>query len=209
MFNEDVRFFDEWKGFVKSEDRAAYVAKFESYFTSDRNFIDKLLEADYAKYLLVKAKQGKIPRGKLAWKVSSDYFKNDSPMARGTAFNDKAILEKWDKYNEVTLANGKRVDGYTPPTNGKPGEIVSRKATDLEDIQLSTFETYLKEMKKKYAAGEPINAPKYGNDLKDKILEGNHILEIPESNQSFSKIQEYIDLAKSDKYKITIRFRPE
>ena len=88
-------------------------------------------------------------------------------------------------------------------------EIVSRKATDLEKIKLETFEGYLKELKSKYPIGEPINAPKYGERLKGKILEGKQILEIPESNRKFSKIQEYIDLAKSDKYKIEIRFRPE
>ncbi|MRJ09003.1 hypothetical protein EDL99_09040 [Ornithobacterium rhinotracheale] len=66
----------------------------------------------------------------------------------------------------------------------------------------------MKELKSKYAIGEPINAPKYGEQLKGKVLEGKQILEIPESNRSFSKIQEYIDLAKS-KYNIEIRFRPE
>ena len=63
-------------------------------------------------------------------------------------------------------------------------------------------------MKTKYPAGETINAPKYGNDLKGKVLEGNQILEIPASNQSFSQIQDYIDLAKN-KYNIEIRFKPE
>jgi hypothetical protein len=126
-------------------------------------------------------------------------------LARGNAFNKKAVDNDWYKYNEVTLANGKRVDGYTPPANGKAGEIVSRKATNLEEIELSTFESYLKEMKTKYPAGEPINAPKYGDKLKGQVLEGNQILEIPASNQSFSQIQDYIDLAKN-KYNIEIRF---
>lgn len=124
------------------------------------------------------------------------------------AFNDKAQAERWYKYDEVTLKNGKRLDSYNPPTNSSIGEIVSRKATSLEDIELSTFESYLKEMKTKYPIGEPINAPKYGNELQGKVLEGKHILEIPESNKTFSQIQEYIDLAKN-KYDIEIKFRPE
>ena len=175
---------------------------------AEGKFIDNLLEADYAKYLTRKATQGKTPRGRLDWKEASDYFKYDSPLARGNAFNKKAVDNDWYEFNEVTLANGKRVDGYTPPTNGKPGEIVSRKATNLEEIELATFEGYLKEMKTKYPAGEPINAPKYGNDLKGKVLEGNQILEIPASNQNFNQIQDYIDLAKN-KYSIEIRFKPE
>ncbi len=49
----------------------------------------------------------------------------------------------------IHLENGKRLDSY----DEIKGEIVSRKATDLESIELSTFESYLKEMKNKYSAG--------------------------------------------------------
>lgn len=128
-------------------------------------------------------------------------------MARGNAFNKKAELNDWYPYNEVTLSNGKRVDSYVPPKNGKSGEIISRKATNLEEIELSTFESYLKELKSKYPVNELINAPKYGDELKGKKLEGKHILEIPESNQVFDDIEKYIQIAK-DKG-IEIRFRPE
>ena len=136
---------------------------------------------------------------KLSWEEVKALFK------RGNDFNKKADIEQWYEFNEVTLSNGKRLDSYDLIKK----EIVSRKATDLEKIKLETFEGYLKELKSKYPIGEPINAPKYGERLKGKILEGKQILEIPESNRKFSKIQEYIDLAKSDKYKIEIRFRPE
>ncbi|WP_430612011.1 hypothetical protein [Flavobacterium sp. JP2137] len=135
-------------------------------------------------------------------------------MARGNAFNKKAVKEEWYRYNEFTLHNKKRVVGYTPPVKDdfgkaiKEGEIVSRKATYLEEIELSTFELYLKELKVKYPIGEPINAPKYGNKLKGEFLEGKHILEIPESNKTFDKIQDYIDLARM-KYGTEIRFKPE
>ncbi|NTE04380.1 hypothetical protein G6M26_06115 [Agrobacterium tumefaciens] len=180
----------------------------EGLLNSEGKFIDNILENDYVKYLERKRVQGKSPRERLEWKEIRDYWLNDSPMARGNAFNDKAIRERWYRYNEVTLANGKRVDSYTPPANGKTGEIISRKATNLEEIELSTFESYLKEMKTKYPSGQPINAPKYGDELKGKVLEGNQILEIPVSNQNFNKLQEYINLAKN-KYNIEIRFRSE
>ena len=172
-------------------------------FIKNGKFIDELLEADYQKYLTRKSKQGKAPKDRLEWKESRDYWLNDSPMARGNKFNETAKNGKWYKYNEVHLENGKRLDSY----DEIKGEIVSRKATDLESIELSTFESYLKEMKNKYSAGIKIRSDKYP-DLDGKTLEGKQILEIPESNKNFDKIQEYIDLAKN-KYNIEIRFKPE
>lgn len=124
-------------------------------------------------------------------------------MARGNEFNKKAIDNDWYDYNEIHLENGKRLDSYDLDL----GEIVSRKATNLEDIELSTFESYLKEMKSKYHKGIRIRSNKYP-DLDGKKLKGKQILEIPESNKNFDKIQEYIDLAKN-KYNIEIRFKPE
>ena len=125
-------------------------------------------------------------------------------MARGNKFNDTAKENRWYKYDEVHLENGKRLDSY----DEIKGEIVSRKATDLENIELSTFESYLREMKNKYPEGMKIRSDKYKKELDGKILKGKQILEIPESNKNFDKIQEYIDLAKN-KYNIEIRFRPE
>jgi len=72
---------------------------------------------------------------------------------------------------------------------------------------LATFESYLKEMKQKYASGIKIRTNKY-NDIDGQLLQGKQILEIPSSNQNLSNIQEYIDLAKN-KYNIEIRFKPE
>ncbi len=128
-------------------------------------------------------------------------------MARGNNFNETAVIEGWYPYDEVTLVGGKRVDSYRPPKDGNRGEIVSRKATDLGDIQLSTFEKYLDELKVKYAPGKAINAPKYGNDLKGKVLEGDLYLEIPDSNLSLPDLQPYKDMAKTKG--ITLRFKPE
>jgi len=126
-------------------------------------------------------------------------------MARGNAFNDKA--KQWYNFNEIHLQNGKRLDAYVPPSNGNLGEIISRKATNLEEIEIATYEHYLKEMQSKYFAGIRIRSNKYP-DLDGDLLQGKQILEIPSSNQNFSQIQEYIDLAKN-KYNIEIRFRPE
>ncbi|MGG4555549.1 hypothetical protein [Paenibacillus humicus] len=69
----------------------------------------------------------------------------------------KSVVEEWYPCNEVHLSNGKRLDSYDPIK----GEIVSRKATDLADIELSTFESYLKEMKVKYEPGTIIRTDKY------------------------------------------------
>ena len=62
-------------------------------------------------------------------------------------------------------------------------------------------------MKTKYAPGTPINAPKYGDLLKGKKLEGDMFLELPDSNLNLPDIQDYIDLANSKG--ITLRFKPE
>lgn len=127
---------------------------------------------------------------------------------RGNDFNRKAVDEKWYPYNEVHLANGKRLDSYKPPKNGAPGEIVSRKATNLNDIQLSTFESYLDEMIAKYSPGTTINSPKYaGTEIEGTVLQGQMYLEIPASNQNLNNIQDYIDLANNKG--ITLRFKPE
>ncbi|AEV68228.1 Protein of unknown function (DUF1557) [Acetivibrio clariflavus DSM 19732] len=173
------------------------------YIKPTGEFVDDILEADYQKYVARKNAQGKTPRERTDWKDARDYWINDSPLARGNAFNDKAIKEGWYPFNEVHLENGKRLDSYDP----YKGEIVSRKATDLEEIQLSTFEGYLREMQYKYKPGTKIRSNKYP-EIDGQLLTGKLILEIPDSNLNFSEIQDYIDLAKN-KYGIEIRFRSE
>jgi hypothetical protein len=121
---------------------------------------------------------------------------------RGNDFNRQAAKNDWYPFNEVHLSNGKRLDSY----NAVKGEIVSRKATSLNNIQKSTFEGYLKELNNKYPAGTTIRSNKYPQ-IDGQQLMGKQVLEIPESNQTFSKLQEYIDLAAD--YNIEIRFRPE
>jgi hypothetical protein len=123
---------------------------------------------------------------------------------RGNDFNDKARDLKWYKYNEIHLANGKRLDSYDPVAK----EIISRKATDLQNIKFTTFEKYLKEFTKKYKVGTKIRSNKYLKELDGKLLEGTYVLEIPDSNQNLSNIQTFIDYAWKN-HNVKIRFKPE
>ena len=84
-------------------------------------------------------------------------------------------------YNEIELeaieGNGKKyvVDSYIP---GK--EIVSRKFTQLAEVQEKTALSYLSEFTKKYSAGSEISTGKFNpNALKGGRLEGELILEVP------------------------------
>ena len=170
-------------------------------------FVDALLEDAYLRYLSRKSGSGQIPKSRLEWKQARDYWLFDSPIARGNRFNSKAVRDDWYDFHEINLENGKRLDSYVPPTNGNPGEIISRKATNLEEIDITTFEAYLKELNTKYAPGTKIRSNKYPG-LDGQTIQGNKILEIPESNLNFERLNEYRDLASS-KYGIEIRFRPE
>ena len=95
-----------------------------------------------------------------------------------------------------------RLDGYNEGV-----EIVSRKATDFDNIKSSTFENYCKELINKYPVGTKITAPKYGTLLEGKTLQGKYKLEVPLSNQSSGKLQDFKNIA--DKYNIDIVFEPE
>lgn len=68
------------------------------------------------------------------------------------------------------------------------GEIVSRKATDLEMIQMDTFERYLKELRDKYPPGTKIRSDT-NRQIDGQKLRGRQILEIPASNKNFEKIK--------------------
>ncbi len=176
---------------------------------SSGKFIDDILEADYAKYLTRKSSQGKPPRNRLDWKEARDYWLNDSPLARGNNFNKKAWKEEWYPAWEVRLDNGKFIDGYNPFTK----EIVSRKATELVDIQESTFIKYLDELKTKYAPPRTITTKKQGA-IYDQLrtnpelpLDSKLILEIPESNANFSGLAKYRKIAEEKG--IILRLKPE
>lgn len=180
----------------------------EQLLSKEGKFIDNALEQDYQKYLVRKSKESKSARDRLSWKEERDYWLNDSPMARGNEFNKKAWKEEWYPAWEVQLDNGKFMDGYNPYTK----EIISRKATDLADIQEDTFVKYLNELRNKYAPPKKITTKKEGEiyDLirnKELPMDSKLILEIPESNKKNDKIEEYIKIAKEKG--IEIRFRPE
>ena len=141
---------------------------------------------------------------KFTWQEIKAFFK------RGNDFNEKVRLLDPPKYDfhEITvehIIDGKpkkfRLDSYNEGL-----EIVSRKATDFDNIKLSTFEGYLKELKKKYPEGSKITAPKYPY-LKDKVLKGKLKLEVPESNKLSTKLKEFQELSK--KYEIEIIFEKE
>ena len=121
---------------------------------------------------------------------------------RGNHFNRKGRDNSWYPYHEIHLENGKRLDSY----NQALGEIVSRKATDFDNIQASTFEGYLKEIDQKYSPGTKIRSNKYPS-LDGELLQGNKILEVPESNMNSSKLAEFTALA--NQYNTEIRFKPE
>ncbi len=129
----------------------------------------------------------------------------------GNAFNTK-MSPKYP-HNEVYVKykdkkgrwqNGK-VDSYDPDK----GEIISRKHTQLAEIQYQTARDYMNEFLMKYAPGTrirdvPTQRPGSGHqnaDLAGGTLEGDMILEVPVQKKSVpDKVLEY-----AKKNKIMIR----
>jgi hypothetical protein len=99
----------------------------------------------------------------------------------------------------VTLKNGKRVDSY----NKTKGEIIERKAIDFDDIDSANFEAMLDNTIEKYPIGEPINAPKYRNELKGEVLQGRYILEVPDTNIGSESQQLFTDIASRKGFEIS------
>ena len=199
-----------FENLLKSKtDPQKFIDDYVSKLDNDGKFVDNALETDYASYVSYKSRQGKTPRDRADWNEASDYFKYDSPIARGNSFNRKAWEEGWYPAWEVQLDNGRFIDGYNPFTK----EIVSRKATDLVDINESTFVNYLDELVRKYAPPKKITTKKEGliyDQLRanpDLPMDAKLILEIPEANRSFVDIDRYTRLAQEKG--ITLRFRPE
>ena len=120
-------------------------------------------------------------KAKPSWPEIQALFK------RGNDFNKKGRLKYGDDFVEVVLKGvdgkaGKRLDTYLPPTDGIPGQIISRKATSLSEIQPSTFRNYLNELIIKYPNGAELNSSKFPSGT---TLDGNYKLEIPKSNETF------------------------
>ena len=182
---------------------------FVSLIGPNGKFYDVFTEQDYQKYLQRKVSHGQHPRDRSDWKQVSDYIKYDSPLARGNNFNRKAWEEEWYPAWEVRLDNGKYIDGYNPFTK----EIISRKATDFIDIAEDTFVKYIDELVMKYAPPKIITTMKQGA-IYDQLRKNPQlpsdaklILEVPESNLTFSDLQRYKDIAKAKG--VEIRFMPE
>jgi hypothetical protein len=83
--------------------------------------------------------------------------------------------------NEIALDNGKRLDSYLPRE-----EVVSRKYTQLAEVQLDTASGYLREIDRKYNIGQTVaDTPGNRAQLPDEVgakLRGKLILEVPPQN---------------------------
>lgn len=115
----------------------------ENLLDDTGKFIDNSLENNYQKYVKRNKAAGKPVRERLDWKKASDYWTKDSSVARGNKFNETVKDSDIYPYHEVHLSNGKRLDSYDPIS----GEIISRKATDLNKISEETYKSYLSEFK--------------------------------------------------------------
>lgn len=169
---------------------------------SSGKFIDPSLENNYQKYVRMKIRKGEIPKERLLWKKASDYWTKESPMARGNNYNRTVRDADIYDYYEIHLENGKVLDSYDP----EAGEIISRKATDLDQITEKTFREYLSEFSRKYSRGTVIRSNAYP-ELDGQQLNGQYILEIPASNANLDNIEHYKKIAAE--YDVILRFTEE
>lgn len=132
----------------------------------------------------------------------TDWYDIEPLVTRGNNFNLKARTQKWYPFDEIHLANGKRLDSYDRIN----GEIISRKATNFDNIQTSTFTNYLSEFNEKYSQGTIIRSDKYPV-LDGEPLSGQYILEVPDVNLNSVKRVEYETLAANNN--ILIRYKAE
>lgn len=165
-------------------------------------FTDDALENNYQAYVNRKISKGQTPKDRLEWKKASDYWTKESPVARGNNFNKTVREADIYDYHEVYLENGKRLDSYDPDA----GEIISRKATDLDKITEETYRGYLSEFSQKYSEGTKIRSNAYP-ELDGQELKGQYILEIPASNADISNIDYYKQIAAE--YDVILRFTEE
>lgn len=124
-------------------------------------------------YIKRKISKGQTPKDRLEWKQASEYWTKESPVARGNNFNKTVREADIYDYHEIFLENGKRLDSYDPDA----GEIISRKATDLDKISEETYRRYLSEFSSKYSEGTKIRSNAY-LELDGQELRGQYILEM-------------------------------
>ena len=173
----------------------------ESLIGPNGHFLDAGLEDAYQAYVKRKQARGETPGERADWKAERDYWLTESPTDRGNRFDSIAGDLNY-QYNQVHLTNGKRLDSYDPAA----GEIISRKATDFDIIQESTFRTYLREIKAKYGEGTIIRSDKYP-DLDGQPLRGHYVLEVPDSNMSAATRAQFEQIAREEG--IMIRYTNE
>jgi len=121
-----------------------------------------------------------------------------SNVRRGQRFN-RTRQRAYD-YNEISLENGKILDSYMPGE-----QIISRKATDF-DTKPETFEGYVREIDRKYAAGTKIRSNKYP-ELDGAELNGRKVLEVPEGNVNANNRQAFEAIA--ERHGVEIKYVPE
>ena len=88
---------------------------------------------------------------------------------------------------------GKRLDTYIPPEGNELGKIISRKSTDIDNIQESTWRSYCYELVTKYKVGTEVNSLKMPGQ---PPLSGKYYLEIPASNQSANNLEKFKAIAQ-------------
>lgn len=155
---------------------------------------------DAAAELLDLAELAQKQSKKFTWEEIKAFFK------RGNDFNRKLRELNPPKYrfHEVTVEVPVKIKGkietkrYRLDSYNKGTEIVSRKATDFDKIKLSTFEGYLKELKKKYPEGAKIVAT--DERIRGKLLKGKQKLEVPLSNKGSNRLKEFENLAKKTRH---------
>jgi hypothetical protein len=125
-------------------------------------------------------------------------------VTEGTKFN----YENYGRYphNEVTLANGYRVDSYIP---GR--EIVSRKHTQIAEVLSRSAMADIKEITRKYAPGSLIKTPirprpntvfsEANRALGGLRLRGKPILEVPPQEHPIPDVV----LEYADAHRVIIR----
>jgi hypothetical protein len=105
-------------------------------------------------------------------------------LQRGRAFNEtrEPYYAARGGANEVLLGNGKVLDSYVPGS-----EIVSRKNTQLAEVEPGTARGYVSEFAGKYDVRETIaNTPANNSQIPDiggRPLVGTKYLEVPPQNQ--------------------------
>ncbi|MFZ6774921.1 hypothetical protein ACO0LB_19630, partial [Undibacterium sp. SXout7W] len=125
-----------------------------------------------------KVEQGGRDGGELVASAGSSKPAWLEKLDAGNEFNK--VRSSAYPFNEVYIESPKgtgytRVDSYNPIS----GEIVSRKFTQLSEVQEQTAINYIKELPAKYPVGATIANVPSSESLARQLLQGQHILEVP------------------------------